>query len=474
MKWEWAYKTSRNSEKLSPMGTVYAKAKSLGESEEATSKDVINLDGIKARVDKVHVDGLGRTRDDIVVTAVHDLFQAQDFKQVILKIHEVKSHFEALGLFRKVGVLIDTSHGPDSSPDGLEVTFFVHEHRRLTGGISTVVGNNEGSLVLGARLPNIVGRGEKVQVEYAHGTQKSTGFNLTLTKPLLASGYPFLTSAVFQQSAELPWSGFGEIDRGVLAELAFESAPKVKHNLRWEGVWRELGILPSTISFAVREEMGHTIKSALKHTLTVDHRDDMVLPTRGVLFRMQQEFAGLGGDIGFLKNEAELQANLRLPLDWVLQGCVSGGYLQQRSHDKAYNIADRFYLGGPLTLRGFETRGAGPHSEGSAVGSDGFWMAAVHLYTPLPFRPGRGGLGEIFRMHAFANVGNIGVFHLRDDYQQLLANLWERRRWAVGAGLVIRIGQVARLEVNYCVPGGVESGDRACHGLQFGLGITYW
>ena len=27
-------------------------------------------------------------------------------------------------------------------------------------------------------------------------------------------------------------------------------------------------------------------------------------------------------------------------------------------------INDRFFLGGPLTLRGFTTKGVGPHSEG--------------------------------------------------------------------------------------------------------------
>lgn len=48
----------------------------------------------------------------------------------------------------------------------------------------------------------------------------------------------------------------------------------------------------------------------------------------------------------------------------VLQGSLVGGILQHRSHDKAYNIADRFFLGGPLTLRGFEIRGAGPHDQG--------------------------------------------------------------------------------------------------------------
>lgn len=35
------------------------------------------------------------------------------------------------------------------------------------------------------------------------------------------------------------------------------------HTLKWEGVWRELGCLARSASFAVREESGHTLKSAL-------------------------------------------------------------------------------------------------------------------------------------------------------------------------------------------------------------------
>lgn len=31
-------------------------------------------------------------------------------------------------------------------------------------------------------------------------------------------------------------------------------------------------------------------------------------------------------------------------------------------------INDRFFLGGPLTLRGFNTKGVGPHSEGESSG----------------------------------------------------------------------------------------------------------
>lgn len=38
---------------------------------------------------------------------------------------------------------------------------------------------------------------------------------------------------------------------------------KTSHTVKWEGVWRELGCLSRTASFAVRKESGHSLKSSL-------------------------------------------------------------------------------------------------------------------------------------------------------------------------------------------------------------------
>ncbi|GAB6019430.1 hypothetical protein CHUAL_001011 [Chamberlinius hualienensis] len=458
------------------MGAVQAKSFEAGPAQERQQREEdIVLEDIKAKVDRVHIDGLGRTKDDFIIATVKELFNAQDFKQVILGVNEVRNRLESLGIFKNVNILIDTSKGQDAHPDGLDITFFVKESSRITGGVTTLVGNNEGSLVVGLRLPNVLGRAEKIQMEYAYGSKRSAGMNLTLTKPYLHPSHPIWTSALFQQSADIPFSGFSESDVGVLTEISFNSTKNVRHNLRYEGVWRDLSILPSTRSFAIREEMGHSFKSALKYTASFDVRDDSVLPTRGSLLRFNQEFAGLGGDVGFQKSEIECQTNAKLPLDCVLQGSLNLGGMKAYSNDKSYNIADRFFLGGPLTLRGFETRGAGPHSESSATGCEMFWSAAAHLYTPLPFRPLRGGLGENFRLHFFANTGNIGRFSIAgNDLQQFVNSLLERRRLTVGGGLVVRLGSIARLEINYCVPMSLEAGDRANHGLQFGFGVHYY
>lgn len=130
------------------------------------------------------MDGLGRTKDDIVIKNVQELFEAKDFQQVVLKSQEVRTKLEKLGCFKSVSVFIDTTSGQDSSQNGLEVTFTVKELKRVLGGINTLVGNNEGSLVIGGNLPNTFGRGEKLQVEYTYGMKQSKGFNGMFTKPL--------------------------------------------------------------------------------------------------------------------------------------------------------------------------------------------------------------------------------------------------------------------------------------------------
>lgn len=131
---------------------------------------------------------------------------------------------------------------------------------------------------------------------------------------------------------------------------------------------------------------------------------------------------------------------------------------------------------------------------GDYLGGEAYWAGGLHLYTPLPFRPGRGGFGDFFRTHFFLNAGNLcnlnygkinnavkGKFFsfccikhavftyiccctsncpLGEGPRAHLSKLAECIRWSYGAGIVLRLGNIARLELNYCIPMGVQSGDR--------------
>lgn len=59
--------------------------------------------------------------------------------------------------------------------------------RRLLGGINTMVGNNEGSVAVEAKAPNLFGRGERLQMEYSYGTKSSTNINVSAVKPFVDS-----------------------------------------------------------------------------------------------------------------------------------------------------------------------------------------------------------------------------------------------------------------------------------------------
>ncbi|XP_049883858.1 sorting and assembly machinery component 50 homolog A [Pectinophora gossypiella] len=464
------------------MGTVHAKAEagdsvevggmfglddSAAIDDDPLPKQSIKLNGVRARVDRVHVEGLSRTKDDIIRNTIDDLFHATDFEDVILRAHRVRRALDSMGCFRDIGVYIDVSSGPGSTPEGLEVTFQVKELSRIVGGVNTTVSENEGNLVLGVKLPNVLGRGERVAAEYSMGHRASSNFSITANKP-----YPHrplnsvITGSVYQQNHEYPWSGYRLLDRGLLLDLAFHTSPATKHNLQWEGVVRETSVLNKTTSFRVRESSGPQMKSILRHIVTVEHRDSSIFPTRGTWLQFSSEVCGLGGGVANLRTELQAQGNVEPLPGLVLQVSAAMGVL----HDMfGTDIPDHYFLGGPTTLRGFQQRGVGPHSDGQATGGKMYWAGGLHVYTPLPFHPGRGGLGELFRTHAFLLAGCLAPPEEAASPLEALSAV----RLSCGAGVALRLGRVARLELNYAVPLRARAGDVPAPGLQFGVGAHF-
>ena len=230
------------------------------------------------------------------------------------------------------------------------------------------------------------------------------------------------------------------------------------------------------------EQCGHTLKSALRHILSVDRRDNPVFPTEGSLFKLQQEFAGIGGDVGYFKNELETQVNVPLPgaPQVTLQGTFHCGHIKRMTSDtseKTMTMADRFYLGGPINVRGFEMRGLGPSSENCALGGLTYWAAGLHLYSPLPFTgpsSSTAGLFDLFRLHTFFNAGNLmSHANLHGSLQQNVDLAMQNSRLVYGLGLAFKLGGIARVELNYCVPLRTQKTDKPSPGLQFGVGVDF-
>ncbi|CAK9831700.1 Sorting and assembly machinery component 50 homolog [Anthophora retusa] len=443
---------------------------------ERRKKQPADFHTVKTRVDRVHVDGLIRTKDDIIKAQVTDLFKAKNFYEVILQAYKVRQKLQNLGCFGNVGIFIDTSQGPRATPEGVEVTFIVREMRRLTGGISTMVGNNEGSVIIQAKAPNLFGRGERVQMEYSYGSKSSTN-SISVIKPFLNSWlHTVLTASVFNTFNKFPWSGFDQTDKGFLLDIARnpDGAGIIKHNLQYEATYREIIPLRHA-AFSVREHCGPNLKSALRHICAIDKRDSLIFPTMGSLIQFSTEVAGLGGNIGFVKNELTMQTNWT-PHEYLTfqLGFQSGLLREIGSENMKINIADRFFLGGPLNLRGFSIRGCGSRDQNNSTGDGAYWAIALHLYTPLPFRPGRNGFGDLFKLHGFINGGNATNFTFKSttDYKENMKIFTNDVRCAVGGGIVMQLGSIARVELNLVMPLLYLKSD-VLQQFQFGIGLQY-
>uniref|UniRef100_A0A1B6HH09 Bacterial surface antigen (D15) domain-containing protein n=1 Tax=Homalodisca liturata TaxID=320908 RepID=A0A1B6HH09_9HEMI len=448
------------------MGVVHGKSVGKGEEDKG-----LNLKQLHARVDRISIDGLGRTKDDFIIKAVNELFKVNNFEEMLHQSRAVKTKLESLGCFQNIVIHVDTSSGPKATPDcGYEVTFIVRELKQIAGGVHTMVGtNNEGLLVASAKAPNILGRGERLHGEFSYGNKQTKSFNVTLTKPLLTKFNASVAGTVFNQDQDWTMSKYKLRESGIVLDFSFFSFNNLKHCLQWEGTIRDLGVGNRYAAFAIRENAGNTLKSSLRHILTYDTRRTLLFPSSGILSKFTTELAGVGGNVGFFKNDMLLQVDVPLLTDFVLQGTFGGGYMVPVDPaKKSIIVCDHFFLGGPVTFRGFDMRGAGPSSDGTFLGAKMYWCAGLSLFTPLPFRPSVGGFGEYFRTHFFANIGNIGNLSVADGLPSLL----HQARLAYGIGLALRLGHFARVEVNYCFPMWTQDGDRAVHGVQIGLGTS--
>ncbi|KAK2187041.1 hypothetical protein NP493_180g07002 [Ridgeia piscesae] len=354
----------------------------------SNEKDIV-LSLVPVKVEHVHVDGVTRTQNDILKTHIKDIFTADNFEDMVKKAHVARNKLDKLGLFKSIEIFIDTSKGSTARTDGYDITFLVKEHRRVTGGISTLIGTNEGSMLFNLKLPNTFGRAEKLNMEYMYGTKKATGYNLLFSKPLQGDPNLRLQAGVFQHSGEFPWSGYKELDRGLSFDLSYPTLLG-RHNIRWEGVWRDITCLTDNPSFAVREHAGHSVKSALRHTWIRDKRDSTVMPTTGYCIELTQEIAGLGGDAKYVRHETEFQANKLLWYGTVVQLSLAGGIMKTIQPGGNIRINDRFFLGGPLTLRGYEMKGVGPRDAGSVPGRGHILAVRSPPLHTSTLQPGQG------------------------------------------------------------------------------------
>jgi outer membrane protein insertion porin family len=164
-------------------------------------------------------------------------------------------------------------------------------------------------------------------------------------------------------------------------------------------------------SLAVKRALtgGPVLTSLVGYTLSHNSLDNNKNPTSGMLAELRQDFAGVGGDVKFVRTSGDLWAYREVISDVVGLVHLQGGQIV--GWDGGLRILDQFQMG-PNLVRGFAPAGIGPRDLtqqpftgvfGDALGGSYYWGASLELQTPLYFLPKDSGM----KLAAFADAGSL-------------------------------------------------------------------
>ncbi|WP_093330830.1 outer membrane protein assembly factor BamA [Sphingomonas rubra] len=112
------------------------------------------------------------------------------------------------------------------------------------------------------------------------------------------------------------------------------------------------------------DQLGNRWTSSIGYSLIYNSLNSGLRPTAGTRFTFSQDFAGLGGDVKYLRTSVNGAKYFGLGKGFIFSVLGEGGYIfswedRIRAGADRVRITDRFYLGEP-NFRGFDIRGVGP------------------------------------------------------------------------------------------------------------------
>ncbi len=366
-------------------------------------------EGQRVYVERINVVGNTRTIDPVIRRELM-LTEGDAFNRSLVE--RSRNNLRALGFFKEVE--IEETQG--SAPDRSIVNVTVEE--QPTGELSVGAGfSSVDSFVvnLGISERNFRGRGQNLVARVEWGSlRQQIDFRFTEPRFLgrdVGAGFDLFHSRYDFQDE----SSFDYRSTGAGLRLTYPLNGYSRFSTRYFIKDDEI-IVPEGYcdvggvgSRALCEQVGASLNSSVGYTLLVDRRNEPIRPTRGWTGSLRQDFAGLGGDVNYIKTEVDATAYYGITPDWIVSVSGSAGYVSGWNGD-AVRINDRFFKGGN-SFRGFENAGMGPRdlTTNDALGGNFYAVGSVELTVP-------NGLPEEYgiRTSLFADVGTLGV--LDDRY----------------------------------------------------------
>lgn len=363
-------------------------------------------EGPRVFVERIDIAGNVRTLDK-VIRREFQLVEGDAFNSA--KIRRSRQRLRNLDFFEKVNI----SQVPGSAPDKAVVKVDVEE--KSTGAISVGAGFSTsagpiGELSLEER--NFLGRGQRVGMKLTIAGQRSQ-IDFSVTEPYFMSREVSAGFDIFHVRQNLQDTSSIDTSR---TGLRFRAGYLLTHDVRqsWRYTIREATIDDVSTSAAalIQAEIGTEYSSEIGHTISIDKRDNRLVPTSGYNLRLSTDLAGLGGTLRHLRNT--LQGAYYYPVadEWIVSFGGKTGYIFGLGED--VHFQERYFVGGD-DLRGFATAGIGPRDKPSEDALGGEWMYAGSLALTFPL-----GLPAEFGLNGrvFTDFGSLGKIDPSDSNTQ--------------------------------------------------------
>ncbi len=393
-------------------------------------------EGPRTYIERINIRGNSRTRD-YVIRREFDISEGDAYNRAL--VDRAERRLKNLDFFKTVKITTE----PGSSSD--RVILIVDLEEKSTGDFSVSGGysTTDGALAeVSVSERNLLGRGLFAKASVTYG-QYARGYSLSFVEPYLLD-YRVALGLDFYQRQQLSNSyiAYGTKTLGFSPRLGFSLREDLSLQLRYSIYQQEI-TLPSTLnncnnvpllpdgtpnpafnpspayanlngislvstnglgcfsdgeaSLPVRKELygGKTLTSALGYTLNYNTLDNNKNPTDGLIIDFKQDFAGVGGDVSYIKSAIDAKYYTPLVSDIVGVIHAQGGILNKLGSDEL-RMLDHFQMG-PNLVRGFAPNGIGPrdinpYGTMDAIGGTKYWGVSAELQMPFWFLPKEVGL----------------------------------------------------------------------------------
>ncbi|MEX1059739.1 MAG: outer membrane protein assembly factor BamA [Methyloceanibacter sp.] len=391
---------------VSLQGYAFGQVKPRFERDESTyTMNIVFVidEGPRVYIERINIVGNFRTEDNVIRRQFR-LAEGDAFNRLLVE--TARKRLRGLGFFKTVEVETE----PGSAPDRVVIVVKVVE--QPTGELSFGAGYSTSEGVIGdvsITERNLMGKGQYVRLGFS-GSLDRAQVDLSFTEPYfldrnLAAGFDIFHKEVDLTSV----ASFKQRDTGGNLRMGFPIADNTQMGLRYRFEREEIFDVENNASLAVKQAAGVANVSSVGYTVAYDTRNLPSSPTSGIFSSFSQDFAGVGGDVNYIRSVADARGYYPITNKITLVGRAQGGAIQGWGGQDV-RLTDLFFKGGE-TIRGFERAGYGPRDAcedpvtgkhvsnctRDSLGGQLFWATTAEVRFPFPYIPDSIGMqGAVF------------------------------------------------------------------------------